>query len=779
MPLQNHGGRLMLACEAARLRQPVREDAMDLVQDGSSLAAPLADGDMPKVEPKRGTCPVCGMGCFVEAKIVDNVPISIKPDWASGHPADCPRAGQARSYHDHPDRLNHPLKRVGRRGEGKWQQIGWDQALDEIAAKLAEICDRHGPEAIQTMGGSMKGAGDAACWRWSNLWGTPNILHQGKNCGEAELLAEWATYGDQACIVGGAVPGVTKCLIVWGANPVTTSGMKAKRHLLEFRKQGGKLIVVDPARTEITEIADIWLQLRPGSDGALAYGMINVIIRERLYDAAFVENWCIGFDQLSEAVGAFTPERAAELTWVPAEKIVAAARVFATSGPAMIPFGLGAAELGKGTTSAVFGKTYLRAITGNLDREGGARFADPPEVTRYREDMHWDRLLNHPLRTRDNVSADIWPIASVRGMKAYREAMAKVHPLGPGPALYMMCVAPSSLWTAIIEARPYPVKALITQAGNAMVALGDARRIHQALTSDNLELSVNMDHWMTPGGQLADYVLPATDGLERPLLGNMWGFSNSYPAAKRIVTPLYERRDDYQLWRELGNRLGQQGHWPDTLEGWFDRLLEPSGLTHDELASRPIPWLTAKPQHRRYERTGFATNSGKVELASSLMASLGYPAVPAYEEPAWSPERTPELFQQFPLVLTTGSGLKWYYRSQQRQMAKMRKQHDYARLTIHPETAASLGIAAGMMVWVETPLGRVRQEARLDDGIHPRVVHADSHMWYPERTAVEPELFGVWESNINAILPDSADHSDFAGDCYMRGLICRVSPAGD
>jgi len=748
---------------------------MDHPSDASALADDAPAPDQPKVETKRGTCPVCGIGCFVEAKIVDNVPVSIRPDWGSGHPADCPRAGQARDYHNHPDRLNYPLKRVGKRGEGKWERIGWDQALDEIAAKLADIRDRHGPEAVQTMGGSAKGPGDASCWRWSNLWGTPNILHQGKNCGEAELLSEWATYGDQACIGPQAVPGVTKCIILWGANPVTTSGVKAKRHLLEMQRQGGKLIVVDPCRTEVTEIADLWLQLRPGSDGALAYGMLNTIIREKLYDAEFVANWCIGFDQLAAAVRDFTPERTADITWVPADKIVAAARMFATNGPALIPFGLGAAELGKGTTSAVFGKSYLRAITGNLDREGGARFADPPEQTRYREEMYWDKLLAHPLRTRDNVSAESWPIASVRGMKAYREAMGKVHPLGPGPALYMMVVAPSSLWTAILEAEPYPVKALITQAGNAMVALGNARRIHDALVSDNLELSVNMDHWMTPGGQLADYVLPATDGLERPLLGNMWGFSNTCEAAHRIVTPRYERRDDYQLWRELGNRLWQEGYWPDTLEGWFDRVLAPSGMTHDELASQQLPWLRGEPGYKRYETRGFATASGKVELASSLMAGLGYPAIPAYEEPAWSPERTPELFKDFPLVLTTGTGLKWYYRSQQRQLAKMRKQHDYARLTIHPDTAAELGIREGEMVWVETPLGRVQQQAKFDDALHPRVVHADSHMWFPERKDAA-EQFGVWESNINAILPDSVEHSDFAGDCYMRGLICRVSP---
>ena len=390
--------------------------------------------------------------------------------------------------------------------------------------------------------------------------------------------------------------------------------------------------------------------------------------------------------------------------------------------------------------------------------------------------MHWDTLIDHPLRTRDSISADRWPIASVRGMKAYREAMAAVHPGGVGPAIYNMVVAPGAIPDAILEERPYPVKAWILQAGNPLVALCDARRLHQAMMSDNLELSVNMDHWITPCGALADYLLPASDGLERPMLSNMWGFGDTYWAAPRIVEPRYERRDDYQLWRELGNRVGQRGMWPDTLEQWFDRILKPAGVTHRELAEQPMPWLVNPPRPRRYETTGFATASAKVELSSALLGKLGYPPIPSYEEPSWSPENSPEVFAEFPLILTTGNSLKWYYRSQHKHLEKMRRQHPYALVTMHPDTAAEFGIEDGQMVLVETPLGGVRQKAKLDPGMHPRVVHADSHMWYPEREAEGDAHFGVWESNINAILPDGEGFTDYAGDNYMRGLLCRVSP---
>ncbi|MCB2078603.1 MAG: molybdopterin-dependent oxidoreductase, partial [Novosphingobium sp.] len=712
--------------------------------------ATVLEKDAAAIETKRGTCPICGVGCYVEAKIAGNKAISIRPDRTAGFPADCPRAGQAIDYHDHRERLNYPLKRVGKRGEGKWERISWDQALDEIAEKLAAIREKHGPEAVQTMGGSYKGAGDASCWRWSNLWGTPNILYQGKNCGEAELLSEWAVYGDQSCIGNQPVPGVTKCVILWGVGGAM-SLISQRKNLKAFRDAGGKLIVIDPRSTDLTEMADIWLQIRPGADGALAYGLLNVIIAEKLYDADFVRDWCTGFDDLAAKVKDYTPERVSEITWIPAEQIVEAARMFATSKPAHIPFGLGTAELGKATTSAVFGKTYLRAITGNLDIEGGSKFADEPTSTRFIDEMHWDTLINHPVRTRDNISANRWPIASVRGLKAYRKAMAKVHPKGIGPTIYNMVVAPGAIPEAILEGKPYPIKAWILQAGNPLVALGDAKKLHEAMMSDELELSVNMDHWMTPCGALADYVLPATDGLERPLLSNMWGFGDAHSASRRIVEPLYERRDDYQLWRELGNRLGQEGMWPDTMEEWFDDILEPTGKSHAELADQDVPWLMAPPSYRRYEKTGFATASGKVELSSALLESLGYPPIPDYEEPTWSPQSSPELFEKFPMILTTGNSLKWYYRSQHKHLEKMRRQHPYAQATLHPDTAAELGIEHDQMVWIETPMGKVKQVAKLDPGMHPRVVHADSHMWYPEREAEGDAHFGVWESNINAI----------------------------
>jgi thiosulfate reductase/polysulfide reductase chain A len=724
---------------------------------------------------KRGNCPVCGTGCHAEVRVADGRAVKVKADRKSLLPADCPRAGAALEYHEHPDRLNVPLKRTGRRGEGRWARISWGQAIDEIAARLGRIREQYGPEAVFAVGGSIKGPGDAAMWRWCNLWGTPNYLHQGKNCGEPEFLAEWAVYGD---ITPYASPraGLTKCAVLWGSNRPRAEPRRS-RPFFEAQKQGTKLIVVDPRKTDAAARADVWLQLRPGTDGALAYGLLNVIINEGLYDHEFVDRWCLGFEQLRAVAQKYDPDTVAAITWVPRELIVAAARLYATHKPGVMTTGLGHVELGPATNSAVIARCALRAITGNLDVLGGQMLDDEPTFTAYREELHWDRLIDHPRRTRDSVSADRWPVASVRGLKMFREAMQRVHPKGVGPASYMIYPSVSSVWSAILDEQPYPIKAVLTQGTNALVAFANSRRVYRALKSEKLDLHVVMDHWMTPGAQLADYVLPASDGLERPNLTGMWGFGNMYGAACRAVSPHHERRDDYQLWRELGGKLDQQGEWPETLEGWFDQLLRPSNVTFADLTARDSAWLVPTPQAKRYEQTGFATFSGKVELASSLLERLGYNPLPEYQEPPWSPVSTPELAREYPLVLTTGGSSPFFYRSQQRQLRRMRRQHPCAMVQIHPETAQRLGLADGDWAHIETPMGKVKQQVRICEGIDPRVVHADGLWWYPEQPGEEPSLFGVWESNINAIIPDDADRCDFAGDQNLRGLLCRISPA--
>ena len=730
-----------------------------------------------KASIRRSTCPVCSLACHAEVHTTKQKITDIKGDLTSYQPAACVRFGAALDYHNHPDRLNFVLKRTGSRGEGKWQRILWEEAIGEIAEKLSEIRDRYGPEAVLVLAGTPHGAGDPAAWRWCNLWGTPNYFSLGKNCGEAEFLAEWAMYGETT--YGVPVAGFTKCAIMWASNPYESApGPLGWNYYLVAKKAGTKFIVVDPRSTMSVRKADLWLQLRPGTDGALALGLLNVIIAEDLYDRDFVNRWCLGFDELKDLVAQYTPEKVEAITWVSAAQIQEAARLYATNKPALLSFGVPGGHLGKGTLSAVLGKCWLRAITGNLDMQGGNCFNDEPQHIALMDELHWDKLIDHPLRKRDNVSADMWPIASVRGFKLFRQAMAKIHPKGPGPAHYMVYPGPSYVWSAILGEKPYPIKAVFTQGTNTLCTTANAKRVYRAFKSENLDLHVAMDHFMTPTAQLADYVLPATDALERADIGgSMWGFGNIFSPRVAVADPAYERRNDYDLWRDLGNMLGQDGYWPDTAEGWFDKLFEPAGITFRELTSRDVPSLFPSPKYRRYEERGFATLSGKVELIPSIFKKLGCDPLRGYEEPAWSPVSSPELAKEYPLILISGGRVRNYFHSRQRQVAKLRQRYPHPLLQIHPETAKRLGISDGSYVYIETPLGRIRQKAQLVEGIHPQVVHADGYWWYPEQPGADPSLFGVWESNINSILPDDLEHCDYAGDNNFSGLLCRVYPA--
>ena len=219
-------------------------------------------------------------------------------------------------------------------------------------------------------------------------------------------------------------------------------------------------------------------------------------------------------------------------------------------------------------------------------------------------------MLEHSDRTRDTLSAEEFPIASVKGYLLFREAMKRQHPKGYSAAMYMLVNSSICIWDAILNQKPYPLKAVITQGTNPLLTLGNARTISKALKSDNLALHVGMDFFMTPTLELADYVLPAADWMERPNLLLEWGNVDYYVAGEKAVEPLYERRDDYQLWRELGNRVGQEGHWPDSLDEMFDKFLKPTGLTFKQLLAKKERWSFPPIKYRKHEKDGFATFSG-------------------------------------------------------------------------------------------------------------------------------------------------------------------------
>jgi thiosulfate reductase / polysulfide reductase chain A len=728
---------------------------------------------------RRTLCGLCPAGCGMLVEAEDGRPTRFIGDLDNPTAAGklCIKATPTLELHDHPDRLNHVLKRVGRRGEGRWEQIEWDQAMDEIAAKLGDIREREGPEALALLGGTMHPPGDWAGWRFACQWGTPNFINQGRNCGAGSLIVETAMYGWDT-ISGGFVPGVTKCLVKWGTN-WAESNPNAWPHVRSLVAKGElKLIVVDPRRTTAAEIADVHLALRPRTDGALALGMIRVLIEEDLYDEEFVERWCLGFDEVRAVAQEWTPERTSEVTGVPPDLMVEAARMYAGHRPARLTFGVSTAQIGEGASrSALLGQAILRAISGNLDVRGGEALNDAPyEMLDYLPNIGFPALIDHRARTRDNVNAQEIPISSVAGYAAFRDAMSRVHPDGHLAAQYMLFTSQPHVYRAVLEHDPYPVRAIVVQCGEPLLNYGGAQLAHQAFTSDELELLVVMDLWLTPTAQLADYVLPAAGFLERPDLSMRWGFTRGFSVAQQVVEPLYDRHNDYEFWAAMGRRLLDAAEWPERLEGMFDRFLAPSGRTFQDWADGERNWyFPARDRWKNYEQRGFATTSGKVELVPRFLERFGIDPLATYTGPPYA-RRDVDDEDEYPLQMITGSRVIAYMGSTLRQARRLRSLHPDPTVEIHPETAARYGINDGDWALIERPEGAIRQRAVLTDGIEPHTINVTGYWWDPTRKP-GPGLSGVWEANANAITPSDAALSSFAGDQPLRGLRCRVRPA--
>jgi anaerobic selenocysteine-containing dehydrogenase len=536
-------------------------------------------------------------------------------------------------------------------------------------------------------------------------------------------------------------------------------------------KGGGKLIVIDPRRTPDAEKADLWLQIRPGTDCALALGMINVIIEEGLYDKEFVERWCHGFDKLRERASEYPLSRVEDITWVPRDKIRDAAVMYATIKPSFIFHSMGLEQL-PNSEETYHARTILTAITGNLDIRGGEelRYGHPKVISEYEMELN-DKLP--PEQKKKQIGIDRFRLQSLPGFDLVVEKYAKAK-YARG---HLTFAHAPSVYRAMITGKPYPVRALITLASNPLLTQANTKLVYEAIKS--LDLYVVVDFWKTPSAELADYIFPSATWLERPVFHN-WTDTFSFVDCAEAVLPArvegeYDRRPDFDFWRGLGIRLGQKEYWPwNSLDESFDYRLKPMGVSFKEFVAKGGYDFWPK-EEKKYEKKGFGTPTGKVELYSEILRELDYDPLPRYYEPPESPYSRPDLAKDYPLILITGMRHYPFYHSEHRQISSLRRQHPYPIVQIHPETAQRYGIKDGEWVWIETPRGRIRQVCRYFDGIDPRVVAAQHGWWYPEMPGEEPWLHGVWESNINVVVDDEITHcNNLNGGWPLRTALCKI-----
>jgi len=730
------------------------------------------------VEIKKAMCVQCKGECGVLVHVEDGrlIKATEDPDWpikvwpaTSG----CARLRAAKEWFYHPQRLSYPLKRAGERGEGKWQRITWNQAFDEMAERLQKVIDKHGPESLcYTEGTTYKGEVSMRA-RFFNLLGNPI------NSSGAANVCFFPRNTMANTVVGmypeNSVSPKTKCTVLLGCEPLVSRPAVA-HNLRQSLKDGGKLIVLDPRSTDSARMADVHLQLRPGTDCAVLMAMINVIINEELYDKPFVEKWCHGFDKIRERMAASTPEWAEKISEVPADKIRAAARLYATNRPGAMVEGMGIEE-STNNGEILHCRWILPALVNNIDVEGGEELTGPHQQILGPGELE-PRVPPLPeAQARKQIGSDRFRLLSWRGQRIVTNNLLKTwHKL---PAREDISHGPSTM-RAILTGKPYPVRACFTTGSNPMITSPNIKLVYKALKS--LDLYIVLDHWMTPSAALADYVLPCASWMERPLLWDFSGFGRYMGAGEaslpKTIPGEYDHRLDYDLWREMGIRLGQKDYWPwKTLEAFYDARLAPLNMTHRQFVHevrcqrKPNSW-------RKYEQMGFATTTGKIELYNTTLAQLDYDPLPVYREHGETRVSRPDLAREYPLTLITGGRIRGYYHSDFRQIESVRKLHPDPLMQLHPETASKLGIAEGDWAWMESPRGKCRMKVALFDGMKKDIVHAEHGWWLPELPEEEPWLHGVWESNSNVLLADDPDLCNpLTGAFPLKTNLCKVYKA--
>ncbi len=732
---------------------------VDIHQDGVTMVKSL--------------CYFCHANCGVLAYVKDGDVIKIEgdPNYSSQGGLCC-RGTSALKHVNHPARINHALKRVGKKGENKWEKIPYDQAIQEVADRLNQIKEESGAEAVASAGGTTR-TDDWARRRFLNQFGTPNGFHNALLCWIPTFMAEtcvagWSPFETD---LGGA-----KSLILWGMNPgaSTLGGMHG---YTDLQMNGLKIIVVDPRYSETACKADLWLPLRPGSDAALALSMLNCIIYEGMCDFNFITEYCDGFGELSDHIVDYTPEWASEITWLEPDKIREAARMYAMNKPGCIQWGCTWDQIGRASTTGSHAIALLRAVCGNLDVPGGDGMPGPAMNFLTDEELELNELLPEEQKAKqigsNRYKLTSWPGYSIISETAKRQ-WGKTLPTE------WFCEAHGpSVFKAILTGDPYQIRALVCNATNPINSYGDAKMTLAALKS--VEFLVVVDYWMTPTALFADYVFPAAGALERPTIVTHYGATDSLMGGARAIQPKYDRHTDMTFWRKLGLACGQDpANWPwETEEEAYWAVMEGIGLpvtSYNEFVEQIRMYYPPLHQSKFIEHGGFWTPSGKVELNSTILRELGYPGMPTYIGCIENEIDTPELCEDYPIVLTTGGGFMPYHHSEHFQMQDFRFLYPDPYFSINPELAKKLKIKYSDWCWIETRRGRIKMRANVEPEVDPRVIFVPRGWWFPERGCDDlNNPFGCLESNTNVLTSVDGEHCDPMGGSWAnRGLMCKV-----
>jgi cysteine desulfurase NifS len=712
---------------------------------------------------KRGICGICPAGCWVVAEFDERGRMSrLRPDEGSPMGILCRLGEHAKEIVYSENRLLDPLRRKGPKGTYEFEPVSWDEAYTEIAERLNAIKREHGPEAAaiytgvgtfeQSLCDIFQPRGVAVSSASSVLFpfGSPNTMGVGALCYVSYgMIAPHLTTGKMLIDTFNDMDN-SDLIVVWGTNPATDQPPVEMRRIADAHARGASIVVIDPRRTQAARFSrSDWIPIRPGTDGALALGMCNVLIAEELYEERFVRDWTHGFADFARYVQHYRPEVVERITGVPAEKVVSLARRLAgAKGASQLMYtGL---EYSSSGVQSIRASLVLWALSGQLDVPGGRCFTMPGNSFPINRSGH----VANP-DTGPRLGRDRFPI--------YIKYRDEAHAI--------------ALPASVLEGKPYKIRSLIIQGSSIITSWPQTEIWEKTLSA--LDFLVTIDRQFTADAAFADIVLPASTFFEGR---SYMVYGPLFRIREPLIEPLGQSRPDYSIMTELAQRLGYGHLYPQGDEALLRHVLDGSGFTYEQVmeAGGMVSVPTRIMEYRKWEkgllradgRPGFDTPTGKFEIHSGVLEEYGYDPLPVYTEPPESPLSRPDLFEKFPLVFNSGSRSQNSFHTQQIGTRGLNEERPAPGVLINQEDAEARGIKNGDRVRIRTPRGSVLMRAKVTGDIMRGAVDANHAGGGP---LGPPE----WrEANVNR-LTDLGQCDPISGFPVYKCLLCEIEPVRD
>lgn len=648
-----------------------------------------------------------------------------------------------------PNRLTTPLRRTNPKGTGTstWEPITWDEAYDTIAAEFNRVKDAYGADAVMFYCGDPKEP-RPAIQRVSTLFGSSSYGLESSLCSTATNITSQLVYGRGQNSSGSDPSEATKSCMIWSLNAAWS---QPNRHakFMDQKENGCKYVIVDPRITPtVTGLADIHLQLRPGSDGALALGFINILIRDNLIDKKFVDEWTHGYDDLAKLAAQYPPEKIEEITWVPAAKLEEAVHLIAENAPSTLVTSSAGLAHSSNVGNALRAVFMIPALLGMIEKPGGIMFGYqglPFDVSASTAAFRAENIYTEQGFADRRVDKDDFP-AWVSFTKHFQTARLPEY---------------------IDEGK---IKAAMLMASNIMI-WPETDRYQEAI--GKLEFVASVDYYERPWTHdYVDILLPAAMCHER--MAPFAAYGRKIFFREPCVAPAGEAREDWQIMLELGCKLGfEEECFGGSVEKALEYLLETAKLdvTLDDLRANPegleIPGPKNEPNKhesgklRKDGEPGFNTPSGKIEFDSEILKGFGYDGLPIYEEPVHTPLNATGEDAKYPLVLNAGSRLPYYTHSKLREIPWLNQFMPDPVVRLHPKDARERGIADGDDVRVFNFQNEIQMKAEVTNIVHPGMV----------------DIFHGWhQANVNLLC--TRDFDPVTGFPPFRCGLCDVAPVG-